>query len=372
MTGERIADFIDPQVAELYLLAHGWEARRRTRAFSTWSRTDLNDVALFLPLSREPDDFEERLAQFVEKLARVEGTAWPTVATNLRYAASDLVRVRLVSPRVGPGELPIADGAKLFDGTHDLIQAAACAAVQPRPAYGPKKPGTVVDYMDGVRLGQTESGSYVVTVISDVEPEEQVALIPDEAKHIQVPFERRVTTQLVLALDAVRGTAERVLEGEDMMVFEDAVEQGVSANLCDALNTIGEESQSSTVEVTVDWAVSRRPTLRERSVTVEPKLLPVLTEASRTLKQLGPFEDVEVVGIVGILDRGTDDEVGTIVIEGVAMDTRRNVRVELADEHYHHAVEAHDAKRSVSIRGTLIKDGKSWRLLDPGPLRVEA
>jgi hypothetical protein len=372
MNGDHIADFVNPEVAELYLLAHGWEAKQRTRAFSTWSRPDLEDVALFLPLSREPEDFDERLEQFVQRLARIEGSDWPTTATNLRYAASDLVRVRLVSPRVGPGELPITDGAKLFDGTRDLIQAAACAAVQPRPAYGPKKSGTVVEYLDGVRLGQTERGSYVVTVISDVEPEEQGSILPDEAKHLQVPFQRRVTTQLVLALDAARGTAERVLEGADVKVFEDAVDQGVSANLCDALHTMGEESQSSTVEVTVDWAVSRRPTVQGRRVTVEPKFLPVLSEASRALKQLGPFEDVEVVGIVGVLDRGTDDEVGTIVIEGVAMGARRNVRVELPDAQYHRAVEAHDAKRTVSIRGTLIKDRKSWRLFDPGPLRIEA
>lgn len=372
MNSDSIADYIEPEVAELYLLARGWEVRRRSSAFSTWNRPDLKDAALFLPLSRKPDDYAERLSQFVQRLAVFERSDWATIATNLRYAASDLIRVRLVSPRVGPGELPITDGTKLFDGTRDLIQAAACAAIQPRPAFGTKKPGTVVDYLDGVRLGQTEHGSYVVTVISDVEPDEQGALLPDDAKHLQIPFERQVTTQLVVALGAARLAAERVLDGEDVSLFEEAVDQGVSANLCDALSTMGEESHSSTLEVSVDWAASRRPTLVQRQVTIEPKVLPVLSAASRTLKKLGPFDDVEVVGIVGVLDRGANDEFGEIVIEGVAMESKRNVHIELGDDQYHRAVAAHDGKRTVSIRGTLVKDGKFWKLLDPGPLWVEA
>lgn len=372
MTDDRISEFVRPETAELYLMARGWEARRRTPAFSTWSRDDQENVALFLPLSREPDDFELRLDEFVGRLARIEGLDLDTITTNLRYAASDLVRVRLVSPRVGAGELPIRDGAKLFEGTRDLMQAAACAAVDPRASYGSKKPGTVVDYLNGVRLGQTERGSYIVTVISDVTPEDQGSLLPNEAAHLQVPFERRVTTQLVQALDAARDTAARVLEGESITIFEDAVEQGVSSNLCDALHSMGDESVSSMVEVTVDWAISRPPAVEERQITLEPKFMPVFSDAARTLKQHGPFEDVEVVGIVGQLDRGADDEVGTIVIEGTAQETRRNVRIELGGEQYHKAVEAHDAKRTVSVRGTLSKDGKSWTLIDPGPLRYEA
>lgn len=365
-----IATTVDPRTAELYLLAEGWEARRRTPNFSTWSRPDLTDVALFLPLSSVPDDYAERLAQFVERLAALEEAAVSTVVTNLRYAASDLVRVRLVSPRVGAGELPITDGAKLFDGARDLMIAAACAAVEPRPAYGSKKHGSVVDYLDGVRLGQTERGSYVVTIISDVRPDEQMPLVPDQAAHVDVPFERRVTTQLMTALDAVTDAAHRVIGGAKLDVFEEAIDAGVSANLCDALETMGKESQASTVEVSVNWAVSRLPTVKLQTVSVEPTVLQVLPDASRALKQLGPFENVEVVGIVGVLDRGANDEIGTIVIEGVAKGDRRNVRVELIDAQYHRAVEAHDAKLTVAISGTLVKDGKHWTLLDPGPIRI--
>ncbi|HST33339.1 MAG TPA: hypothetical protein VLJ80_07435 [Solirubrobacteraceae bacterium] len=373
MTDDRISEFVDPAVVELYMLGHGWDAVRRTGAFSVWSHPNHGgDVALFLPLSRVPDDYEERLAQFVQRLSSIEETDWSTMLTNLRYAASDLVRVRLVSPRVGLGELPITDGAKLFGGTRDLIQAAASAAIEHRPAYGPKKHSTVVDYIDSVRLGQTERGSYVVTVISEVEPDEQGALLPDEAAHLQIPFERRVTTQLVLALEAVHDAAGQVLAGAPVDVFEDVIDQGVSANLCDALQIMGEESVSSALEISVDWAASRPPTVTDQRVTLEPEVMPVLPEASKTLKKLGPFDDVEVVGVVGILDRRADDEVGTIVIEGVAMGARRNVRIDLDDTQYHRAIEAHDEKRTVAIRGTLVKEGKSWRLLDPGPLRVQA
>ncbi|MDX6699600.1 MAG: hypothetical protein QOE65_2997 [Solirubrobacteraceae bacterium] len=369
--------YIDPNAIEAYLLAHGWQSHRRTEAFSTWSMDGEGGrhVQLFVPLSREPADYEDRLREVVTKLARTEGRDDDVMLTNLRYATADLVRIRLVSPRVGPGELPIDDGKHLFDGARDMMLAAACAAIAPRANYGPRKPAQATDYLDGVRLGQTERGSYVVTVISNVAPPEQQALMPEEAAHIDMPFERRVTTQLVESLAAAQSAADRVLtETRDVAdVFEPAVDSGVSANLCDAIATMGAEQLSAKVNVSVDWSVSRpATTTAPPAVTFEPSSLPVLGEAVKVLRRLGPFDNELIEGFVARLIRGKQDEIGTIVVEGQAQGEPRNVHVELPDEQYHLAIQAHDERRPVQIRGTLLKRGRTWVLSDPGQLRLEA
>ena len=375
---ERLTQYLDPKSIEVYLMAQDWEVKTRNRLFSTWRKPNQADSStfLFVPLSSGPADYEDRLRDLVLGLATVEGRDLDAVVTNLRYATADLIRIGLFSPRVGPGELPIEDGRNLFDGARDLMLWAACAAVQPRASFGPRVPTAAKDYLEGVRLGQTERGSYVVTVISDVAPPEQQTLVPDEEVQLDTPFERKVTSRLMESLNATQAAAKRVVDEQAGIAetFEGVVEQGVSANLCAAIAKMGEEQAGAQVEVRMNWAASRRPVATDLSpvVSFPPSTLPVLQDAHAALRQLGPFEDVVVEGYVIRLNRGKDEAaIGSIVIDGDARGERRNIHVELPDAQYHLAVKAHDDRYPVRIMGTLAKRGRYWVLSDPGQLRLE-
>lgn len=377
-TSEHLREYLDPNSIEVYLLAHGWEAKTRNQLFSTWHRPSQDDspAFLFVPLSSAPADYEDRLREVVLGLAAVERRNIDAVVTNLRYATADLIRISLVSPRVGPGELPIKDGRNLFDGARDLMLWAACAAVQPRASFGPRVPTAAMDYLEGVRLGQTEKGSYVVTVISDVAPPEQQALVPDEGIQLDTPFERKVTSRLMESLNATQSAAKLVVDEQANIgdAFEGVVDRGVSANLCAAIAKMAEEQAGSRVEVRMNWAASRPPTATEipPAVTFPSSTFPVLSDAQGVLRQLGPFDDVVVEGYVIRLNRGKDEAaIGSIVIDGDARGERRNIHVELPDAQYHLAVKAHDDRYPVRVMGTLAKRGRHWVLSEPGQLRLE-
>jgi hypothetical protein len=370
----KLGKLLDPQKIETYLLARGWQPRTQTSMFSTWEPPrGIGAHQLFLPLSSKPRDYESRLRELVASLAEIEDADREMLITNLRYTSADLVRIRLVSPRVGPGEVPIGDGAKLFEGAKELMLAAACAEINVRPNFGPRVPDLARDYMDNVRLGQTERGSYVVTVISEVAAPAQRAILPDDAAHLEIPFERRVTTKLVVALSAARDAAHAVVDGSGgYSAFDDAVEEGVSANLCDAIGRIGTEGAGANVQFGVEWASSRPSTTQASpDVSFDSAVLPVVREAVAHLRQLGPFDGELVSGIVSRLTREKDDEIGTIVIEGEARGEKRKVHVELPDDQYDLAVQAHKTRRPIGVRGTLYKRGRSWVLSDPGQLAFE-
>lgn len=366
-----LSTLLDPHAIEDYLTAHGWENTSRPDMFSTWAK---DDDSVFVPLSSEPVDYEARLHDVVAKLADVEGRDRDLVLMNLRYADADLVRVRLSSPRVGSGELPLDDGRYLIDGARQMMLAAACAAVEPKPAFGTRAPALVRDYLDGVRLGQTAPGSYVVTVISDVVSSDQVQLADDELAHVDVPFERRVTNRLVEALTAMRGAAATVLVDHESVgeTFARAVKDGVSANLCDAVAQMSSDRAATEINVSVDWATSRRPTHDAvSSIDFDSDVVPVLQDASRALREMGPFEDEVVEGFVARLIRGKEDEIGTIVIDGLAQGVRRNIHVELPESQYGLATKAHNDRYPVRVRGILTRQGRTWVLSDPGQLRLE-
>jgi hypothetical protein len=375
LTREPLSPVLDPKTIEVYLLAHGWEDTRRTEMFSAWRKPNrARPTHLFVPLSTAPADYEERLQEVVASLSAVEDRDVETVVTNLRYASADLIRVGLVSPRVGRGELPIDDGRRLFEGAREMMWSAACATVRPRPTFGPRAPSEAKNYLDGVRLGQTESGSYIVTVISEVAPNEQRALVPDEAAHFDVPFERRVTNRLLEALNASRSAAGRVVadQADIEETFQGVVDRGVSANLCAAIARMGAEQVAPEVRIRLDWAASWPPTTDDvPSVSFDASTLPVLQAAESVLRQLGPFEDEQVEGFVERLIRGKEDEIGTIVIDGTARGDRRRIHVDLPDEQYAQAITAHDERLPVRVRGSLEKEGRNWVLREPGTLWLE-
>jgi hypothetical protein len=178
------------------------------------------------------------------------------------------------------------------------------------------------------------------------------------------------------SLKATRAAAGQVVEEQADIAetFEEIVDQGVSAQLCGAITKMAEEQAGSKVLVRINWAASRPPLAMTPPPVVEfpPSVLPVLSDAGRVLRQLGPFDDVPVEGFVTQLNRGKDEAaIGSIVIDGEARGERRNVHVELPDSQYHLAVKAHDARYPVRITGTLAKRGRYWVLSDPGQLRLE-
>ena len=50
------------------------------------------------------------------------------------------------------------------------MPSAARAAVDPHPSYHLRKVTEATDYLESVRLGPAERGSYVLTVFSSVQP----------------------------------------------------------------------------------------------------------------------------------------------------------------------------------------------------------
>ena len=84
-------------------------------------------------------------------------------------ADRDVLRVR--APEADDdGSFGIDRGVELVQHARDMLASAACAAFDPRRAYHLKKVQRAEDYMRHVRLGQTEHGSFVVTLLAPMPP----------------------------------------------------------------------------------------------------------------------------------------------------------------------------------------------------------
>ena len=356
---------VSPQSLRAYAQAEGWTA---TEAYGDHSQVFVKPGAgeAIIPGTTALGDYASVVAQLIAVFARAETRDELQVYRDLSVADRDVVRVR--SPQADDaGSVLIEAGVDLVVYSRDLVLSAACSAWSPRATYRAGKIKQADDYMSRVRLGQTEHGSFVVTLLAPVPPslEPQGALWPDEADE---PYERRVTRRLASGLDAAAAAIEKQnLGGAGISVFEDAVQRGVSANLCEAAAYLSE--QGAGVEVSITWARTR-PTPRARWVRSFTRAEgEMLAEVARIFHEKQPRPDEQVEGVVVKLAREKGEAEGRVTLRARIDDQWTSVQTTLQPDLYELANQAHVARAPVVISGTLERVKQRWHLTSPTSLR---
>ena len=168
------------------------------------------------------------------------------------------------------------------------------------------------------------------------------------------------------AAAAVRDAAEESAATGQLEPFQRAVQQGVSANLCDALSGLHQAGGGDRLDLGISWASARRT---EDSVPAvihfTRDVAQVLREASRIFKETGTEKDFELLGYVIGLKREEGAETGTITVSGLVEGSLRKVRMELTGAAYERAIEAHKIQQLVRCEGELVREGRAFVLRGP-------
>lgn len=306
-------------------------------------------------------DYASAVSRLIEAFAKRTERDELAVYRDLVGADRDVVRVR-VDTAEHDGSVALEAGVKIVAQARDMLLAAACAARSLQPVYRPDANGEANDYLRRVKLGQTEQGTYVVTLLAPVPPligavggppwapARSPAWSTAWADLDDEPLERRVTRRLMDALQAARDAAEKTLAG-DGAAFESAVTAGVSANLCEAVAGLLDES--SGVDISVTWARTRPTPETLRKVAFSSKDAEVLREAARTLRQRQPRVNVTLFGTVHQLKANHAEVEGVVTLMALVDDRVRPVKAVLDQANYSIAVRAHAANMPVVATGDL-------------------
>jgi len=358
---------ITPAALVAYALSEGW-----TRAESFGDHSDVYQRAssseLILPGTDSLADYPEVVSSILQILSADEGRDELQLFRDLVGADRDVIRVR--APEADDdGSVSIDAGVELVLHSRDMLLAAACATTDPRALYRAGKVKDAAAYMDRVRLGQTEQGSFIVTLLAPVPPAldllDQGAFWPVETEE---PFDRRVTRMLAKALDASRRAAESAVRGNGMSAFQQVVSSGVNANLCDALATLIDKGNG--LEVSVTWARTRPTPEKRKIVRFSESEGEIFREAASRFRTLEPRPDETLNAFVVALDRQQDAPEGKVSLKTFLDGQPVSVRATLPPDMYHRALSAHDAKQSVTVTGDLKRAGQRWVLEHPRNLQV--
>jgi hypothetical protein len=345
---------VRPDDLQQYLTNHGWTAGQHPNQLAAiYNRqADGTEFELLVPLSRDLRDFPERMSEILRTLEIVERRDQIQILSDLTSARADVVRIR--RPGADDGTILLEEGVSLINSALDMVLAAECTTVAPRLYYPGKKPAAATEYLHRTRLGQSERGSYVLTVISPVPPRTGDELFPG----MHDPFERQVTRMLSTALDATVQASESALRSGNTDPFRESMAQGVSANLIDAvLGLMGPYHEK--VGVNFSWSPEHPLPFEPRPATIEPDFAPILEEASRYLKRNAEQPPVEIIGAVIGLRRPEGAETGRVTLVAFLDGKPKTVAVELAAGNYDIAIQAHQQQRMVICEGVLVRMGRS-------------
>ncbi len=361
---------IRPLDLAAYLRANRWqEAERHDGRYALWRREIRNDqLEVLLPLNRELRDYAPRMAEALHALELTEQRSQTEIIADIAAVGDDTLRISVEHEHFADGTMPLEAAARFVDATAALVLAAACGAARPREVYFSRKPQAAIAYMRQVRIGQTERGSYVLTVRAAVPP----ALRAPGARGEEEPFARRVSQTLVRALTTVRSAADEAAATGEFGPFAAAVATGVSANLCDAVVAMQESTGADAIGVRVAYSPVRAARAGAlTAVTINADAVPVIREAARFLREAATREDYTLHGFVTVLRRHTTGALGRVTISGLIDGVFRNVQADLLPDSYEQALLAHRERLPISVVGELAREGRSWVLLHSREFVVE-
>ncbi len=362
-----------------YLTSRGWIVvdQESTPAASVYHHPQHGDAEILLPLRHSLADYSLRMADVVLALSAIDQRPWPEILNLLSGPPSDILKLCVVSAEATLGNLPLDDALQLFRSGRDLLLSAACAAIRPQPFYPERNLKQANDFIKECRFGQTERGSFVANIIAPVPPAFQqttTSFEDGEFPDATEPFARRVTTRLMHSL----GIVDQTLKTTRLDPIFNGVEDGVSANLCEALAAMKPRGDRSRVDIRMSWSRSR-PRLPQglpQLVSFSQGDFPTLEEAGRKLRERATPRRDRFVGKVFSLQSEIasliDDHAGRVVVRTEVGGRPARVKLVLNRDDYRLACDAHRDDRRVAVTGIIHHDVKIriYELSEPSDFQV--
>lgn len=361
-----------------YLIGHGWklDVAESPPDGGLYRFPGEADAEVLLPLRRDWSDYSHRMADIVVTLAVVEERPCDEVLRDLSGPPGDVLRLRVQAPDASLGTLPLEEGLVFLQGGRDLLLAAACSAHQPQPYYPRQSFAPAQTFLKECRMGQTERGSYIATIIAPVPPELTPSLFAqgeDAFVPADEPYERRVTLHLMSALHLIRSALQRNAPEQIL----DGISSGISANLCEALAAMSPSSPQSSVEVQMSWSRTRPRVPKDllQRVTFAQGEFATIREAGRRLRESLEPKTVRIIGFIVALKAEVSllqEFQGRVDLRTEVDGHSTRIRTVLDRDDYARACDAHRDRRRVAVTGLLHRGvmQKRYELLQPREFQV--
>jgi len=353
-----------------YLLHKGWDKDGELGGVVTiWHRkeADYIDFEILQPITTEIKDYHQRVYDLIKVLSNFEKRSAEDVSNDLNNFYADVIKIRVIHDDVEGGSIPLNDGVLLFEKAKELLVSVVKSTYKKSKYFsGGKLTEDITEYLESMRLGQTEHGSYVVNLIAPITQNHD-----EQEDLIKTSVTRAITENISQSLTAINASIKDYKRTQNISSFDSAVASGVSANLCDALMGMSGETKSRDIKVVISLSAVEE---NIHNVQLEHKFhsssVPYLKIASDYYKEKYVLYDHAVTGLVTKLMHDDEQDIGTVTLNSKVNDLEKSVIIELPISEYWQAHSAHKKSQIVECRGDLHITPRSARLVNSKGFRI--
>ncbi|MFE1994119.1 hypothetical protein [Streptomyces parvulus] len=346
---------VGPEEVRSYLHSRGWISIAQSPLAQIWKDGVNGEWEVLVPLHTQAADFDKRLRILLSDLMQAEKRDKASIEADISSIFLDVTNLRAAHASLIDDSIPLQAGFELFSSAQKFVVASAAATIR-RQGYFRNYPLRARDHARNVRLGHTKRGSYIVPILSQARAPELVYEANQEHIDIAVEetlFDRRVTATMSRALDTLSDliSGSRTPTPSEM---NDAIGEGVSRELCRAVETVMKSNAVEELDVSFNWSkVASAPAGSVPEVRFERGSEELVAMVSEFLLSSPQVTEHVIFGVITELKRRPGEDTGRVGVETLLSGRRKIVWMDLSDEPYHLAVRCHDRGIPVSVRGVL-------------------
>lgn len=353
---------------EKYMLLNHWSKDYKFKNNNLMVFISPKGKRIAIPASENYDDFYFSLERMLKNLEDYLGKSSNEIIKEIMTTYFDRLEFRIQSEFTADGKLPLGYAAECFEGLKDLVLYSACAE-EKKQAICYKATNKSRDITNKFKLGQTEVGSFIINIDAEV-VEETGEQETCQFIEVKSPIEHKVVERIYTAINQINDVV--IAQNDINNIISNAYENGLTANMCDALLKLKADGVQIDTTIRYASAITRKPGGLKK-VVLKGEHFYVMKEISDRYRDIIKIEDATLHGLVEEMkkDRVHDSNQKEIVLVTVAEGKYKRVKMELSQEDYKIANNAHMNDREIEVSGELDKSNpRKWVLDNPRNLKV--
>lgn len=355
-----LTEKISPHAFAKYLSSTGWTifpTKKDYIKIFQFKSTEDDFYQIIIPMDRTLSDYKSAMYEAVETVSVVEKQSTEQLMLYLLNPNTDILKIRLDKNNIETGSITIDDGIRIYENAKKLLIATAQDIINPKRYHQGRVDDTISKFIDNCRFGQTEIGSYIVSIVcpfAEIDEKKsfrQLSIFSEEEECAH-SLTRQVTNRLMTNIASIKSSID---SGDYSKLATPTGNSLISANFLEALIGLNLNSEGTNLEFIAQWSPSVKMNRTNHSkIMLSYDYCQPISNTISKLKETTK-QTVKIVGRIKKLESSPDLETRTSgKITVVYLDDNGNKKtsvINLSKDDYQNAIKAHTEGNHVEITG---------------------
>ncbi len=357
-----LTEKINPHAFSKYLKDTGWTLFPTKNEYVKIYQTTASNGDSFqvnIPMDKSLSDYKSAMYEAVETVALVEKQSTEQLMLYLLNPNTDILKIRLDRKDIEAGNIFFDDAIRIYENAKKLLLATAQDILHPKRYHLGRTDDAISKFINNCKFGQTEIGSYVVSVVcpfaelDEVEGYRQLSIFSSE-EQCASSLTRKVTNRIMTNVSSIKSNIDN---GDFDKLSADDESSIISANFFEALTGLSLDTEGSNVEFIAQWSpvVKANRSSHNRISLTHDYYQPICDTISKLRER--KKQTTKIVGRIKKLEsspdlaKRTSGKITVVYLDD--NDNKKTTTVNLSKDDYDRALQAHSEGNHVEITGEL-------------------